>query len=87
MSEHFVKSADVQFTVYIAGHSTPWSSSPTTIYLISIRLMLYFLFFIILYLNLYPTVFHYIFISSSLSLFSSLSSLSLTALSHFFVYI
>jgi hypothetical protein len=32
--EHFIKSADVQFTVYSAGHPTPWSSSPATIYLI-----------------------------------------------------
>jgi hypothetical protein len=62
----------LQFTVYSAGHSTPWSSSPAPIYLIYIRLMLHFLFLITLYLNLYTTVFHYIFISSSLSLFSFL---------------
>jgi hypothetical protein len=60
--EHFIKSADVQFTVYSAGHSTPLSSSPATIYLISIRLMLHFPFLIILYLylNLYTTVIHYV---------------------------
>jgi hypothetical protein len=58
--EHFIKSADVQFTVYSAGHSTPSSSSPDTVYVISIRLMLHFLFLIILYLNLYTTVLHYI---------------------------
>jgi hypothetical protein len=49
--EHFIKFADVQFTVYSEGHSTVWSSRPATIYLISIRLMLYFLFLIILYLS------------------------------------
>jgi hypothetical protein len=57
--EHFIKSADVQFTVYSEGHSTPLSSSPATISLISIRLMLH-LFLITLYLHLYTTVIHYI---------------------------
>jgi hypothetical protein len=55
-----IKSAGVLFTVYSAGHSTPWPSSPATIYLISIRLMLHFLFLITLYLNLYTIVIHYI---------------------------
>jgi hypothetical protein len=50
--EHFIESADVEFTVHTAGHSTPWSSSPVNIYLISIRLMLHFLYRITLYLNL-----------------------------------
>jgi hypothetical protein len=49
-TEHFIKSTDVQFTVYSAGHLTPWSSSPATITLISIRLMLHFLFLITLYI-------------------------------------
>jgi hypothetical protein len=59
-TEHFIKSADVQFTVYIAGHSTIWSSSPAIIYLISINLMLHFLFLITLYINLHTTVIHHI---------------------------
>jgi hypothetical protein len=65
--EHFIKSADVQFT-----HSTPWSSSPATISLISIRLMLHFLFVISLslslslYIYIYSTtVIHYTGRSSS----------------------
>jgi hypothetical protein len=28
-TEHFIESADVQCTVHSAGHSTPWSSSPS----------------------------------------------------------
>jgi hypothetical protein len=39
-------------TVYSTGHSTPWSSSPATISLISNCLMLHFLFPITLYLYL-----------------------------------
>jgi hypothetical protein len=53
-----LKSADIQFTVYIAGHSTLWSSSPAIIYLISIHIMLHFLFLITLYINLHTTVIH-----------------------------
>jgi hypothetical protein len=86
---HFIMSADVQFTVYNAGHSTPRSSSPANISLISIRLMLHFLLLITLYL--YTTVIHYIYFlchsSSSFSLISSLLSLFLTALSHFCLYL
>jgi hypothetical protein len=35
--EHIIK-----FTVYSSEHSTPWSSFPAIIYLISIHLMLHF---------------------------------------------
>jgi hypothetical protein len=49
-TEHFITSADVSFTVYSAGQSTPWPSSQATIYLIYIRLMLHFLFLITLYI-------------------------------------
>jgi hypothetical protein len=68
---------------YSAVHSTPWSSC-LCLYLCNLHFAYFIVIFPILHISLFSTSFY---VSSFVSLFSSLASLFLTTSSHFSLYL